>query len=222
MNDLPLCALSHPTGVARAGYRGAGFAAGNALFDAMLTSDTGIVFTHDTWDEVWRYVRRRDRRFTIAIPDLLPQVAGLGEAQSQWTTEEYPLVLSAGERRAFTANTIIRDPGWRRRDRDGRLRVSPQDAGQLRLSDGDSARLSTRAGSVQVTVEVSEAMSAGHISLPNGMGTDFTTPDGATATARAAPNTLTTVDWKDPFAGTPWHKHIPARLERIARAESER
>ena len=26
---------------------------------------------------------------------------------------------------------------------------------------------------------------------------------------------LTSTDWKDPFAGTPWHKHIPARLDGI-------
>jgi anaerobic selenocysteine-containing dehydrogenase len=210
-----LCAMSHPTGVARAGFRGKGLAAGNALFDAMLASDTGIVFTRDTWDEVWQYVRRPDGRFTIAISDLLPQIAELHNVRSEWTTEEYPLVLSAGERRAFTANTIIRDPGWRRRDRDGRLRVSPHDARRLGLSDGDTARLTTRGGAAMVTVEVSDTMQAGHVSLPNGMGTDFTAPDGTTTAAGTAPNSLTTVDWKDTFAGTPWHKHIPARLERV-------
>ena len=37
-------------------------------------------------------------------------------------------MLSAGERRAFTANTIIRDPAWRKLDPEGALCISPHDA----------------------------------------------------------------------------------------------
>ena len=40
----------------------------------------------------------------------------------------YPLVLSTGERRDYTANTICRDPAWRRKGRDGALRPNPHDA----------------------------------------------------------------------------------------------
>ena len=32
-----------------------------------------------------------------------------------------------------------------------------------------------------------------------------------------APNQLTTTDWCDPIAKTPWHKHVPARLEVVSR-----
>ena len=49
---------------------------------------------------------------------------------------EWPFLLSAGERRSFTANTIIRDPAWRKRDADGALRVAPADATALGLDDG--------------------------------------------------------------------------------------
>jgi len=209
-----LCALSYPGAVARAGYRGTGFAAGNALFDAILAADTAVVFTEHTWDEVWDQVRRKDRKFTIAIPSLLPQIAELHETRSRWTTDQFPLVLSAGERRAFTANTIIRNPDWRRRDRHGSLRISPADAERLGLGDGGTARLSTPSGAADVTIEVSATMQAGHIALPNGMGVDFTNPDGTTSTG-TAPNELTSTTWKDSFAGTPWHKHIPARIDKI-------
>ena len=49
-----------------------------------------------------------------------------------------------GERRSFTANTIFRDPAWRKRDAGGALRVSPDDAARLGLADGGRARLTTR------------------------------------------------------------------------------
>jgi hypothetical protein len=30
-----------------------------------------------------------------------------------------------------------------------------------------------------------------------------------------APNELTSLEDRDPFVGTPWHKHVPARVERV-------
>ena len=56
-------------------------------------------------------------------------------------------------------------------------------------------------------------MQAGHASLPNGFGLDYTGPDGETVVTGVAPNSLTSSDWRDEFAGTPWHKHVPARIE---------
>jgi len=29
-------------------------------------------------------------------------------------------------------------------------------------------------------------------------------------------NDLTSLEWRDPLAGTPWHKHVPARIEPVA------
>jgi anaerobic selenocysteine-containing dehydrogenase len=62
-------------------------------------------------------------------------------------------------------------------------------------------------------VEVTEAMQAGHASLPNGFGLRSTDVDGETIVTGVAPNSLTSSDWRDRFAGTPWHKHVPARIE---------
>ena len=65
-------------------------------------------------------------------------------------------------------------------------------------------------------LEVSEAMQAGHASLPNGLGTDFTDDEGHRHVPGVAPNELTASEWRDAFAGTPWHKHVPARIEALA------
>ncbi|GAD82497.1 molybdopterin oxidoreductase family protein [Nocardia asteroides NBRC 15531] len=212
-----LCALSNPKAVGRAGFTGRGLTPGNKLFDAIVASPTGVVFTDDTWDDVWQYVKRADRRFTLDVDTLLAEVRALPTARTQWTTPEFPLVLAAGERRSFTANTIFRNPDWRRRDREGHLRVSAADAATAGLSDGDPARLVTATGAATVTVEISDMMRPGNIALPNGHGLDFPHPDGTTTTG-IAPNELTSTTHKDAFAGTPWHKHVPARLERVQSA----
>jgi formate dehydrogenase len=96
------------------------------------------------------------------------------------------------------------------------LRVSVEDAQALGLADGDRARITTAAGSAEATVEISEAMLAGHASLPNGFGLDFIDVDGRTRIPGVAPNALTSAEWRDAYAGTPWHKHVPARVERVA------
>ena len=84
----------------------------------------------------------------------------------------WPFMLSAGERRSFTANTIIRDPSWRKLDADIALRVSPGDAARIGVVNGGQARLTTKRASAIVAVAVDEAMAAGHLALPNGLGLD--------------------------------------------------
>jgi hypothetical protein len=61
-----------------------------------------------------------------------------------------------------------------------------------------------------VPVEVSATMQRGHLALPNGLGVAYG-DRGITGTAQ---NELTRTQDRDPFVGTPWHKHVPARLER--------
>ena len=128
----------------------------------------------------------------------------------------FPFVLSAGERRSFTANTVYRDPAWRKKDAAGALRVNPKDAARLGLADGAAARITTKRGSLTVTVEVSDTMQPGHVSLPNGLGLDYPDGSGAPTVTGAAPNELTASEDRDWFAGTPWHKHVPARVEAVA------
>ena len=120
-------------------------------------------------------------------------------------------MLTAGERRSFTANTIIRDPDWRKKDAAGALRISPDDAASLGVSTGERVRLVTRRAAVTVPVEVSAAMQRRHIALPNGLGVAY----GEGASTGIAPNELTAAGDRDPFVGTPWHKHVSARLERV-------
>ena len=53
-----------------------------------------------------------------------------------------------------------------------------------------------------------------HIALPNGLGVSYPTASGLVVTG-VAPNELTGTADRDPFVGTPWHKHVAARLERV-------
>ncbi|MGH0030729.1 MAG: molybdopterin-dependent oxidoreductase [Myxococcota bacterium] len=206
-----MAAQRTPDSIRRAGFSGEGFELGDALFDGILAGESGVVFSVDEWDESLRRIPHEGGRIRMAVPELFEELDGLGAEDAVSTSDDFPMVLSAGERRSFTANTIVRNPEWRRKDASGALRMSPQDAERLGVVDGGRARLSTRRGSAEVVVEVSDRMQAGHCSLPNGLGIDY--PDGRAA--GVAPNELTASEDRDWLAGTPWHKYTPARVEAI-------
>ncbi len=203
-------ALTYPDAVRRAGH-----ADGNALFAAILNSPSGVTFTVHQYEDDFGLIAHPDHKIALAIPELLEEIAALRAERAPLTTSEFPIVLSAGERRAYTANDILRDPAWRKRDADGALRVSVEDADTLGLVDGGRARITTAAGSAEASVEISEAMLPGHASLPNGFGLDYTDAGGTVRIPGVATNSLTSTGWRDEFAGTPWHKHVPARIEAV-------
>jgi anaerobic selenocysteine-containing dehydrogenase len=202
---------------ARAGFGGPVPLAGNRLFEAMLASPSGLVYADSEYADSWSAVKLQDQRLNLHLPELLPELEKLA-TQPPAQDAEYPYVLSAGERRSETSNTAVRDSGWHRKGRYGALRISPQDAQALQCADGDRLRLSTRRASVDVMVEISAMMQPGHISLPNGVGLDYRGADGSVVRKGAPPNELTDSTQRDFLAGTPWHKHVPARLERLEAA----
>jgi anaerobic selenocysteine-containing dehydrogenase len=208
-----LCAISQSDAVARAGFTARGFAQGEQLFAAFTSQRHGVTFTEDRYSDAWKYIHHEDKRIHTLIPMLLDELALIDAVEPCYTTAEFPFTLSAGERRAFTANVIIRDPDWRRRDKTGALRISPQDAASLGVADGDVVRLVTEAGSAQTPVEVSTMMQPGHVSLPNGLGVNYPNADGTETRVGVAPNSLTTNSRRDKFFHTPWHKNVPARIE---------
>jgi len=209
------CAQAYPQSVRNAGFDGEGMEPGEKLFDAILDSPSGVVFTADEADASWSRLRTGDGLVHLAIPELLAELDGLRDEAPPNADQEFPFVLSAGERRSFTANTIFRDPEWRKKDPAGSLRVGPVDAGRLGIATGDLVRVTTKRASAIVPAEVNEMMQPGHVSLPNGLGVDYPNGDGGTAVTGVAPNELTASEDRDWLAGTPWHKHVRARLERV-------
>jgi hypothetical protein len=54
-------------------------------------------------------------------------------------------------------------------------------------------------------------MRPGHISLPNGLGLSYPDSAGIERVTGTPPNELTASGDRDAFAGTPFHKLVPAR-----------
>jgi anaerobic selenocysteine-containing dehydrogenase len=101
------------------------------------------------------------------------------------------------------------------------LQIHPTDAARLGLVDGGAARVSSRAGALVAPVEVSDAVTAGVVSLPHGWGHDL--PGVSMAVARAHPgvnsNLLADDERYDELSGNAVLNGIPVR---VAPAEADR
>jgi anaerobic selenocysteine-containing dehydrogenase len=211
-------ARKYPDAVRRARHTGATpFALGEAVFEAVAAGHSGVVFTQSEYDETWRdLIRHPDGKIALAIPELLSELRDLADEPLQAHTDEFPFVLSAGERRAYNANQVYRDPDWRKQDRNGALRIHPADAGRLGLATGDPALCRSRRGAVAVEILLDETVQRGVVSLPHGFGMLYTNAQGVLEQNGPAVNVLTDSEDRDPIAGTPWHKHVRVNIESVS------
>lgn len=95
--------------------------------------------------------------------------------------------------------------------------VHPDDAARLGLTDGVRARLRSRVGTIEVPVEVSDAMMPGVVSVPHGWGHDDPASGLGVAArhAGASANALTDDAVLDPLSGTSALSAVPVTLEAV-------
>jgi anaerobic selenocysteine-containing dehydrogenase len=204
-------AAQHTAAVHRAGHLGEGLLLGEALFEAILKEHSGVVFSVNEYEESWRFLKHKDGLVHLEIPEMLAALAEL-DAKEPETMSDFPFTLVAGERRSYNANTIYRDPAWRKSDPDGALKVHPDDAAALGLADGSWARCESKRGAVIVRVEINDSLCRGMVTLPHGYGMEYTFADGQRHRTGAQINELTAAEDRDPIAGTPYHKFVPVRI----------
>ena len=94
------------------------------------------------------------------------------------------------------------------------LQVHPDDAASRGLGDGDDARVASSAGELVATVEVTDAVRPGVVSLPHGWGHDAEGADLGVARRYAGVNSnlLSPADALDPLSGNAVLNGIPVEV----------
>lgn len=203
-----------PDEAARAGFDGP--LPANRLFEAIIGSPSGTIFSRQETGQSWQRLRSPGHQINLHIPEMLEALLAL-DPSGPPRDPDYPFILSAGERRTETSNTSIRNPDWLRKgELVSALRIHPDDAAKLGLVDGAAVDIVTSRARARTVVELHEGGHPGHVSLPNGQGLDVIGPDGEVRRHGVALNELTDYRWRDPVVGTPWHKYVPARIEPVA------
>ena len=201
--------------VQRLGLKGTGPALGEALFERILNSPSGTLISKHTYEEHWELIRHKDKKVHLEIPEMLKWLDGLpAKAKASVAVDKkYPFNLLAGERRAYNANGILRNPEWRKKDRDGLLKIHPQDAQQYDIQNGDWVRCISDTGAIKIKTQLTEDIPQGILSMPHGYGYEY--PHQEEKSNGNFPNLLTSLTDCDPLAKTPYHKNVRVRLEKI-------
>jgi anaerobic selenocysteine-containing dehydrogenase len=95
--------------------------------------------------------------------------------------------------------------------------LHPDDAGELGLFTGDLATVTSRAGEVEVPVEVTDAIMPGVVSIPHGWGHDATGSRMSVAREHAGVNSNVLGDELDlePLSGNAILNGIPVQVARV-------
>ncbi len=209
-------AAENAEAVKRAGHEGEGLALGNALFQAILHGRSGAVFAVNSFDESFDRIDFDDHKIRLNVGEMLAEVGGLSAMHDQITkSREFPFILAAGERRMNTANCAIRDPGWMDSNDATSLAINPADAGRIGVADGGMIRIITETGEAIIDIRHDARQQRGTLALPNGLGMLHPDHQGQDVALGVSLNELTGLANKDKFVGTPFHKYVPARLERV-------
>ncbi|MCZ7586656.1 MAG: molybdopterin-dependent oxidoreductase [Deltaproteobacteria bacterium] len=205
-----LYAKKHPDAVRKIRLSSRGADLGEELFARLLENRSGATISTHTYDDARGFIRHADGLIHLDVPEMLTEIMALAD-EAPPTSADYPLVLIAGERRSYNANTIYRNPAWRKKDGDGALHIHPEDAAKYGLADGASATCTSSRGSVPVRVAVTDATLPGVVTLPHGYGMDYPNGGGRVVTGPIL-NLLTDAAHCDPITATPYHKFVPVRV----------
>ena len=198
--------------MARAGFPEGPDQAGTVL-KAILENRQGIWLGVLDPDRNLDFVATSNGRINFHDPELLEwmtRVMPQSEVEALKPDPELPLIMMAGWHMDTTSNALMRDPAWNKGRRVGCLAVHADDAENLALIDGNKARLTTKAGHVEVEVQISPFTRAGMVLMPQGFGLDF-----GDEKVGVNVNELTDAKHRDRLAGTPYHRRVPCRLEKL-------
>jgi anaerobic selenocysteine-containing dehydrogenase len=187
------------------------------LFRRILDHPEGVVIARVATDTNFEdHVGWEDGRVRLAPPDMLREIErAIGNDLPR--DSRYPLVLAAGLRTRWTANTVQRDPRWRKgRGPHCELHIEPSDAAALGIGAGDRVRVVTRRGAVELPAALDGKLLPGHVWIPNGFGMAYPgDADGTLEVQGVNVNEISDARDRDPISGCPHHKYTLCRVEKV-------
>lgn len=190
---------------------------GEEVFRRMLAHPEGVEIACTNPDaNLDDYIGYTDKKVRLAPVPMLEELER-ATATPLDVDPEYPFVLASGLRTRWTANTIQRDPSWRKgRGPHCELNLSAPDAHRLGIAKGDRVRIETRRGAIELPAAIDAKLRDGHVWMPNGFGMQYgEAGDGPLEVLGANGNEITDAADRDPFTGCPHHRFVRVRLTRV-------
>jgi len=188
------------------------FELGTEVFRRIVAHPEGVEVARQRMDtHLLDHIGFADKKIRILPEGIVPELRRAVVTEPT-VDPAFPLVMAAGLRTRWTANTIQRDPAWRKgKGPHCALNLSPDDATSLGIRDGDTVSVSTRRGRLTMPAHIDTKLMTGHVWMPNGFG--MVSSDGMVTGANQ--NELTDVADRDPITGIPHHRYVRCKVERV-------
>ena len=202
--------MMHPEDVARAGYK-PGPLTGEEIFGKILKTAGGVKIGVVDTENNLKALKTPDKKIHIHFPEMESWVKEVTPASEEaaLVNKDFPMILMAGNHMEMVANSIMRDPAWNKGRRSCTMRIHPEDAQKLGITDKDLAVIETEAGAATLEAEVTESSRRGQVVIPHGFGLVH---GGKSHGVNV--NRLATARHRDRFAATPLHRYIPCRVRK--------
>jgi anaerobic selenocysteine-containing dehydrogenase len=158
-------------------------------------------------------LRTQSGKIELAPPQLIDDLKRL-EVFSQEKIDETKLTL-VGRRDLRSHNSWLHNVEVLVKGKDRcTLQIHPNDATRLSITQGSAVRITSRVGSVDAPVEITELIREGVVSLPHGWGHSMPGTKTKIASSRAGVNSniLTDEQQLDPLSGTSVLNGIPVSV----------
>jgi anaerobic selenocysteine-containing dehydrogenase len=213
-----LFAMSRQQELAKAGTVSADGDPVEAVFNKLLEHPEGVLLCKVDPEKNWEQVRTDDGKVVLNPPLILDMFRRLEiPADTDFrTNRQYPFVLQTGERTDYNANTVHRDPAWRKKQRDSYLRMHEDVARDLGVANGERVHLVTEHGEALVPALVTDDIYPGNLSMPHGYGLLWENDEsGKLEPVGTNVQALISAQHRDPLTGIPYHKYIPANVRKV-------
>jgi anaerobic selenocysteine-containing dehydrogenase len=157
--------------------------------------------------------------------ELAPEqiVADVGRLEESLERRRNGDIVLVGRRQLRSNNSWMHNvPNLVRGKERCTVHVHPDDAARLGLEDGELAAVSSVRGSIEITVEVTDAVMPGVVSIPHGWGHDDPESRLAVAADHAGANSNVLADETavDPLSGNAVLNGIPVELAPVRSGEA--
>ena len=179
-------------------------------------SESGIDFGAPEPGRFPERLKTPDKKIAIAPDEFIADLARLAGDMAEPDADQYLRLI--GRRHLRSNNSWLHNAPRLVKGKDRcTLMIHPADARARNLGDGAMAEVSSRSGSVQLRVEVTDDMMPGTVSIPHGWGHGL--PGVAMATAQAhagvSANDLTDETALDPLSGNAALSGVPVAVRGI-------
>ncbi len=182
----------------------------------------------------WRYAQKRygdlaaalrtaDATVHCAPPKFLFALRRELVAPRREADHDFPMLM-VNRRHRESMNSMLNElPGLFEQSRSNSAELHPADAAALGLEDGEWARISSQAGSIELPIAVVDGGQPGVVAIAHGWGSRIFDPRGGAEPVVFGANRNLLVDREhaDPLSQTPSLNATKVRVERLGPAEAQ-